>query len=179
MCIRLPSRCLCALAALLVALAAPPAEARGGFGFSFGFGGGRYYRPHPYFYQPFYAPVIYHDYGYRRPPRRTPSRKQRAAAGDFLMEPVGRDQIKLAWQEGGARVAQVTFFTERHGHERLDALTIRESPFAATLPIPPPDGFVGVAVVFADGTEVTKRAPLKKMLRAFDPEDATPDRPSY
>ena len=136
-----------------------------GFGYPVFFG---YYGP-SYHYGGYPFSSVYFNYRYVRPSRSRDRdydrRSKRARAGRNLrLEEVGRDRVKLAWVEEGADITRVEFYTTRKDKDILDRLTVKESPYAVTLPIPPPDGFVGVTVKYADGSEVTKRLTLKKAL---------------
>jgi len=106
-----------------------------------------------------------YDDGRRAPQTRRQEKRERSIRTmGLLLEPVGRDRVELAWTEPDADIVSVEFYTAKQSGAVMDSLTVQERPYAVTLPIPPPDGFVGVTVHYRDGSVESRREPLRKML---------------
>jgi hypothetical protein len=91
------------------------------------------------------------------------------AAGDTLevervslMDVVPRSVLRLTWRNLDLPAAQVALFLADSSQSVLSAQTLRSPPFTALFEPHPATAFVGMTVVWPDGTLSTRFAPYRK-----------------
>jgi hypothetical protein len=78
-----------------------------------------------------------------------------------LMDVVPKAVLRVTWQNPGLPAAQVALFLAGSDQAMLSTQTLRSPPFTALFEPPPGTAFVGMTVVWPDGTLSTRIVPYR------------------
>ncbi|MBI3911950.1 MAG: hypothetical protein HY320_13595 [Armatimonadetes bacterium] len=84
-----------------------------------------------------------------------------ARADDLRVERLRQGRVKVAWMGDDQDVESLELFVADRHKEILDSERIRERPYAATLTLPPADGYVGVMLNYPDGSTTSVYLPAE------------------
>jgi hypothetical protein len=83
--------------------------------------------------------------------------------GDFRVEALIGQRIKIAWLGDDRELRGVELFTAGSDRNVLQRERVAEFPFAATFDAPERDGFLGVTLIYRSGETVTRMLPVTEL----------------
>ena len=83
--------------------------------------------------------------------------------GDFRVEPLAGQRIKIAWLGDDRDLRGVELFTAGGDRRVIQREQVGEFPFAATFDVPERDGFLGVTLIYRSGETVTRMLPISEI----------------
>jgi len=87
-----------------------------------------------------------------------------ARADDLRVEPLRGDRVKVAWVGDDRDVRAIELVVADRNRRILEGERVRERPYAATLPAPPRDGYVGALLHYPDGSTTAIFLPIERAL---------------